>query len=151
MDFWYILFCMNLIKEKQNVWCIYNCVRGITEYILWQEGISILTGHPWEINWRSDDGRIFHRLASGSIHFTLCFSSTTCQCWALTRSYFNMASGLHLHVMIMGESAWWVLVGRSIIARMASNTQKWLYTEVTINYINISTKSNKCIFNSTSP
>lgn len=41
------------------------------------------------------------------------------------------------------ESTWWTLVVRRIIARMTSNIQKWLYTAVTINYINISTKSNK--------
>ena len=54
-----------------------------------------------------------------------------------------MASGLHLPVLITSESTWWALVVRRIIARMTSNIQKCLYTEVPINYINISTKSNK--------
>lgn len=66
-------------------------------------------------------------IVPGFLHFKPYFSSTTCQCWVLTHLHFNIVSGLHPYVMIMAELAWWVLVGKNIIARMASNdltTQK---------------------------
>lgn len=92
----------------------------------------------------ADGGRIFHRLVSSSVHFKPCFFSTTCQCWGLTHSYFGVVSGKHLHFMMMVELAWWVLVDKSIIARMANNDliihrsdYKW-HKYIPLNQINVS-------------
>ena len=67
--------------KRNKMCCTFRIVYAALLSIFFNRRDFHFNGHPWEMNLFSGGGRIFPKLVSGSVPFTLCSSSTTFQGW----------------------------------------------------------------------